>query len=61
MARDPEDRYATARALADDLERWLADEPLSAYRDPPARALSRHPRVLIRGLVVVVALRGTRC
>jgi serine/threonine-protein kinase len=62
MAHDPEDRYATARALADDLERWLADEPVSAYRDPPARALSRwlaqHPRVLIRGLVVVVALLG---
>jgi eukaryotic-like serine/threonine-protein kinase len=60
MARDPEDRYATARALADDLERWLADEPVVAYRDPPARALSRwlarHPLVLIRGLVAVVAL-----
>jgi serine/threonine-protein kinase len=62
MAHDPEDRYATARALADDLERWLADEPVNAYRDPPARALSRwlaqHPSVLIRGLVVVVALLG---
>jgi serine/threonine-protein kinase len=62
MAHDPGDRYATARALADDLERWLADEPSSAYRDPPARALSRwlarHPLVLIRGLVVVVALLG---
>jgi serine/threonine protein kinase len=62
MAHDPDYRYATARALADDLERWLADEPMSAYRDPPPRALSRwlarHPRVLIRGLVVVVALLG---
>jgi serine/threonine-protein kinase len=62
MAHEPEDRYATARALADDLERWLADEPVSAYRDPPARALSRwlaqHPRVVVRGLVVVVALLG---
>ncbi len=62
MAFEPEDRYATARALADDLERWLADEPVSAYRDPPARALSRwltqNPRALIRGLVVMVALMG---
>lgn len=62
MAYAPEDRYATARALADDLERWVADAPVSAYRDPPARALSRwlgqHPQVLIRGLAVVVALLG---
>jgi serine/threonine-protein kinase len=60
MAHAPEDRYANARAMADDLERWLADEPVSAYRDPPTRALSRwltrHPQVLIRGLVTVVVL-----
>jgi eukaryotic-like serine/threonine-protein kinase len=60
MAYEPENRYATARALADDLERWLADEPLVAYRDPFSRALSRwlarHPVELIRGLAVVVGL-----
>ena len=28
MATEPEDRYATCRALADDIERWLADEPV---------------------------------
>jgi serine/threonine protein kinase len=60
MAHQPEDRYATARALSDELERWLADEPVVAYRDPPARAMSRwlarHPIVLIRGLAVVVGL-----
>jgi eukaryotic-like serine/threonine-protein kinase len=38
MARLPVDRYADCRALADDIERWLADEPVSAYREPlPAR------------------------
>ncbi len=34
MATRPEDRYPTARALADDVERWMADEPVTAYRDP---------------------------
>ncbi len=34
MALEPENRYATARALADDIERWQADEPVSAWREP---------------------------
>jgi serine/threonine-protein kinase len=38
MARRPEDRYGSALALAADIEHWLADEPVSAYREPlPAR------------------------
>ena len=37
--RRPEDRYASSRALADDVERWAADEPVSAWREPwPRRA-----------------------
>jgi WD40 repeat protein len=44
MARQPEDRYATPRALADDLEHWLADEPVSAYSDPLATRLTRWGR-----------------
>ena len=28
----PEDRYASASALAEDLQRWIGDEPLIAYR-----------------------------
>jgi serine/threonine-protein kinase len=35
LALRPEDRYPSARALADDVERWLADEAVSARRDPP--------------------------
>ncbi len=34
MATKPEDRYATPKALADDLERWMADEPVAAWREP---------------------------
>ena len=34
MARRPEDRYDSAKALADDVEHWLADEPVAAWREP---------------------------
>jgi eukaryotic-like serine/threonine-protein kinase len=34
MALRPEDRYGSCRALADDIERWMADEPVSAWREP---------------------------
>jgi serine/threonine-protein kinase len=38
MALKPADRYSSARALADEVEHWLADEPVAAYREPwPAR------------------------
>jgi len=33
MALKPEERYPTPRALADDVEHWLADEPVIAYRE----------------------------
>ncbi len=34
MALRPGDRFESARALADDLERWMADEPVMAWREP---------------------------
>jgi serine/threonine-protein kinase len=38
MALKAGDRYGSARALADDIEHWLADEAVSAYRERwPAR------------------------
>jgi serine/threonine-protein kinase len=44
MARKPEDRYPTASALAEDLEHWMADEPVSVYREPLARRAARWAR-----------------
>jgi tRNA A-37 threonylcarbamoyl transferase component Bud32 len=34
MALRPEDRYATALELGAEVERWLADEPVRAWREP---------------------------
>lgn len=33
MSLRPEDRYAAAADIADDIERWLADEPVHAHRE----------------------------
>jgi serine/threonine-protein kinase len=39
MATKLEGRYSGCQALAEDIERWMADEPVSAYREPlPRRA-----------------------
>jgi serine/threonine protein kinase len=41
MAQRSQDRHASCRALADDIERWMADEPVEAWREPWTRALVR--------------------
>src|SRR5262249_8635793 len=41
MATKPEDRYGSCRALADDIERWMADEPVTAWSEPWTRTLMR--------------------
>ncbi len=33
MAMKPANRYITCKALADDVEHWMADEPVSAFRE----------------------------
>ena len=44
MARQPSARYATAADLAREVERWLADEPVAAYREPLAVRAARWAR-----------------
>ena len=44
MALRPEDRYPTPRALAEDIEHWMADEPVSAWREPRVRRARRWER-----------------
>jgi serine/threonine-protein kinase len=50
LALQPGERYATAEALKADVERWLADEPVSAWREPlatRARRWARRRRTLV--------------
>jgi serine/threonine-protein kinase len=57
MARRPEDRYATPKALAEDVERWMADEPVTAWREPLGRRLrrwGRRHRLLVTGLAATL-------
>jgi tetratricopeptide (TPR) repeat protein len=58
LAKDPRRRYATARALADDLRHWLADEPIAARRVGSAERLwlwcKRRPA--LASLSVVIGL-----
>lgn len=50
MALRPEDRYPNARALGEEIERWLADEPVLSYREPfrvRTRRWARRHRALV--------------
>jgi serine/threonine-protein kinase len=63
MALKPEDRYPTPRALGEDIERWTADEPVTAWREPLARQARRWARrnrtaVTAAAVAVLVALGG---
>jgi eukaryotic-like serine/threonine-protein kinase len=64
MATQPEDRYPTPKALADDLDRWMADEPVAAWREPwswRARRWARRNRTAVAtaAATVLVALAAT--
>ena len=63
MARRPEDRYAGPKALAEDLDRWSADEPVLAYAEPWARRARRwatrnRTAVTSAAVALVVAVFG---
>ncbi len=72
MAKEPKDRYESAKELASELEKWLADEPVSAYVEPfTARArrwIKRHPAAVsatvastllgLVGAITLAALQG---
>ncbi len=56
MALQPSDRYPSAQALAAEVERWLADEPVSAWREPP---WERVRRWISRRRTAVAAIAAT--
>ncbi len=58
MALEPGNRYPHADDLAEDVRRWIVDEPVSVHRDPPAvRAMrwGRRHRTLATSLAALVA------
>jgi serine/threonine-protein kinase len=66
MALKPEDRYGSAKELAEEVEHWLAGEPVRAWPEPwPVRVsrwLKRHRTLVTSGVAAVavaaVALAG---
>ncbi len=56
MAKDAEHRYATARALAEDLERFLDDRPIIAQRPGPVERLARWSRRHWRTTIAAAAM-----
>jgi WD40 repeat protein len=59
MKKEPQDRYASARALANDLEHWLADEPIAAHRERwPAQVFrwARRHKTLASATAIVAAV-----
>ncbi|MBK6765172.1 MAG: serine/threonine protein kinase [bacterium] len=53
QAQDLEQRYGSAKELADDIVRWLDGEPVSAYRETPLEKLARF---LNRNRFIVIIL-----
>jgi tetratricopeptide (TPR) repeat protein len=58
LEKRPQDRYATAQEMADDLQRWLRDEPIRARRPTlfqrAAKWGRRHRPVVAAGVTVLL-------
>ncbi len=58
MSRSPDQRYASATEMASDVQRWIADEPVSAYRESRlarlGRAIRRHHTAAAVSLAILV-------
>src|SRR5205807_7786211 len=59
LAKEPAERYATAKELADDLRNWLEDRPIQARRPTLSERASkwaRRHRPFVRAAVGLVVL-----
>jgi len=63
LARDPDDRYASAGALAKDLASYLNEEPLDAQVPTTlyflGKKMRKHRKQVVAGAIVLVLLLGT--
>jgi serine/threonine protein kinase/Tol biopolymer transport system component len=63
LKKNPKERYASIKALADDLQRYLSYEPISARPDAigyrAGKFVRRHGNSVTAGLLVMLALIGT--
>jgi serine/threonine-protein kinase len=59
MALDPAGRYGSPKSLAEDVERWMADEPVAAYREPflmhAGRWARRHKPLVAGSAALLIA------
>ncbi len=56
MAREPNDRYQSPGEMSEELQRWLADEPVRAWREPIRVRLRRW---VVNHLPIVAAMATT--
>jgi tetratricopeptide (TPR) repeat protein len=59
LAKRPSDRYGSPKDLAGEVQRWLAGEPVSAYREPwsvrTGRWLRRHRQLVTAAVALLLA------